>query len=465
MDSLRPEPVCRVQQGETGRLISGGQTESRCSGMKYYVETYGCQMNVYDSRTIEETLLNASFLRAERPEEADFIIVNTCSVREHAERRAIARINELALKARRRKAVLAVCGCMAQRMGSELFKNHGVHLVLGPDSYSKLTGYFEAAQRNGAKFLDTTREESFRFQASGSFRGWGLRGFVSIMKGCSNSCSYCIVPAVRGPAVSRSPEEVEAEVLALSRGGVKDITLIGQNVNAYYCGRTDFSLLLSRIAERAPQSRVRFTTSHPRDMSDSVIAVMARGKNVCEHIHLPLQSGSNRILERMNRGYTKEHYRAIVAGARNSMPDVSITTDVIVGFPGESVEEYEETCSFVEETQFDSAFMFKFSPRPGTEAARLADDVPGIEKERRLARLIELERRVASARSARLVGREMEVLVEGTKVKDGLARLTGRTRCNRTVLFEGRSEMTGKFVSVKIDSSKGVSLSGHLVTS
>jgi tRNA-2-methylthio-N6-dimethylallyladenosine synthase len=432
--------------------------------MKYYVETYGCQMNVYDSRKLEEVLANAGFSPAEAPESADFIIVNTCSVREHAEKRALARISELAVKAARRKAVVAVCGCMAQRMGSELFKNRGVQLVLGPDSYAKLEGYLRSAAENGGKFLDTARDRSFRFQASAASRRWGLRGFVSIMKGCSNSCSYCIVPLVRGPAVSRSPEEVERETLALWRGGVRDVTFIGQNVNAYSHGGTAFSALLDAVSQLVPESRVRFTTSHPRDMGEGVIEVMARRRNVCEHIHLPLQSGSNRVLQSMNRGYTKERYRAIVACARSAMPDVSITTDIIVGFPGETVEEYQETCSFVEEMQFDSAFMFKFSPRPGTGAAALTDDVPRQEKERRLAGLIEAERRVASARTARLVGREMEVLVEGTKVKDGVTLLTGRTRCNRTVLFQGPGEMSGKLVSVKIDSSKGVSLSGRPVT-
>jgi tRNA-2-methylthio-N6-dimethylallyladenosine synthase len=339
-----------------------------------------------------------------------------------------------------------------------------VQLVLGPDSYAKLEGYLRSAAENGGKFLDTARDRSFRFQASAASRRWGLRGFVSIMKGCSNSCSYCIVPLVRGPAVSRSPEEVERETLALWRGGVRDVTFIGQNVNAYSHGGTAFSALLDAVSQLVPESRVRFTTSHPRDMGEGVIEVMARRRNVCEHIHLPLQSGSNRVLQSMNRGYTKERYRAIVACARSAMPDVSITTDIIVGFPGETVEEYQETCSFVEEMQFDSAFMFKFSPRPGTGAAALTDDVPRQEKERRLAGLIEAERRVASARTARLVGREMEVLVEGTKVKDGVTLLTGRTRCNRTVLFQGPGEMSGKLVSVKIDSSKGVSLSGRPVT-
>jgi tRNA-2-methylthio-N6-dimethylallyladenosine synthase len=432
--------------------------------VKYYVETYGCQMNVYDSRKIEETLRNESFSRTERPEEADLIVVNTCSVREHAEKRANARINELALVTRRNRAVLAVCGCMAQRMGPELLRNPGVDLVLGPDSYSRLVGHVRASLTNRSRVLDTTRDESFGFQASDRFRDWGLRGFVSIMKGCSNRCSFCIVPSVRGPAISRSTKEVLAEARALAETGVKDVTLIGQNVNAYNCEGTEFSRLLSLAAESLPGARVRFTTSHPRDMNDSVLEVMSRNGNVCGHIHLPLQSGSDRMLERMNRGYTKEQYRAIVASARRLMPDVSITTDIIVGFPGESEPEFEETCSFVREIQFDSAFMFKFSPRPGTEAARLVDDVPRTEKEARLARLIELERGVASARSARLVGREMEVLVEGTKVKNGVARLAGRTKCNRVVLFEGPGEITGKFVAVRIDSSRGVSLFGQLVS-
>ncbi|MBN1503898.1 MAG: tRNA (N6-isopentenyl adenosine(37)-C2)-methylthiotransferase MiaB [Candidatus Eisenbacteria bacterium] len=432
--------------------------------MRYYVETYGCQMNVYDSKKIEEVLTAEGLSRAARPEEADVIIVNTCSVREHAENRALTRIGELSLKAAPRKAVVAVCGCMAQRMGSELFKNRAVRLVLGPDSYSKLAGYLRAAVTDGAKLLDTARDRSFRFQASEGFRDWGLRGFVSITKGCSNSCSYCIVPAVRGPAVSRPRDEVLKETLAQWRSGVRDVTLIGQNVNAYRYGGTGFSTLLSDVAELVPEARVRFTTSHPRDMDDSVIGVMAVRPNVCEHIHLPLQSGSDRVLESMNRGYTRDRYRAIVSAARKAMPGVSITTDIIVGYPGESVEEYEETYSFFEEMQFDSAFMFKFSARPGTAASRMSDEVPRQEKERRLARLMELERRLASAASARLVGREMEVLVEGRKIKDGVELLTGRTRCNRTVLFRGASELSGKLVSVRIDSSKGVSLSGCLVS-
>lgn len=432
--------------------------------MKYYVETYGCQMNVYDSRKMEEMLLSNSLTAAESPEDAAFIIVNTCSVRDHAEQRALARIRELAKRKRTDGGLLAVCGCMAQRMGSELLRVPGVDMVLGPDSYSRLLSYVESCRTDGGRVVDTTRDESFRFQATESFRAWGLRAFVSIMKGCSNGCSFCVVPSVRGPAVSRSRNEVLKEVVALVDGGTRDITLIGQNVNDYGCGDTDFPGLLRDVAREAQRARIRFTTSHPKDMTRSVIDAVAECGNICEHIHLPLQSGSDRILEKMNRGYTKDRYRKTVEQARELLLGVSITTDIIVGFPGETETDFAETCSFVEEMQFDSAFMFKFSPRPGSAATLFPDDVPAEEKQRRLSRVIGLQHAVATRKSSGLVGREMEVLVEGPKAGDGPARLVGRTRCNRTTLFEGQCENIGKFVTVRIDSCKGVSLFGTLVT-
>lgn len=431
--------------------------------MKYYIETYGCQMNVYDSRKIEEMLRANALSPAGRPEEADVILVNTCSVREHAERRALARIGELSRRKRAPETTLAVCGCMAQRMGSELLRRPGVNLVLGPDCYSNLLSHLADSTATGSRLLDTTRDAGFRFQASAGPGRQGLRSFVSIMKGCSNDCSFCIVPSVRGPAVSRPSEEVLVETRELAGRGAKDVTLIGQNVNAYRSGAVDFSGLLGMVAEAVPDARVRFTTSHPKDMNQSVLETMAGHANVCEHIHLPLQSGSDRILSSMHRGYTVEQYRDIVDLAREVLPEVSITTDIIVGFPGETESDFQKTCSFVEETMFDSAFMFKFSPRPGTEAARLADDVPLKEKELWLSRLIELERGVSRKKSSELVGRELEVLVEDVKVKNGTRWLAGRTRCNRTVLFEGSSEKVGKLVKVRIDSCKEVSLSGTLV--
>jgi tRNA-2-methylthio-N6-dimethylallyladenosine synthase len=263
--------------------------------------------------------------------------------------------------------------------------------------------------------------------------------------------------------VSRAHQEVLEEVRVLANSGGEDITLIGQNVNAYSDAGMGFAELLAMTSDTARGSRVRFTTSHPKDMSEYVIEVMAQRENICEHLHLPLQSGSNRVLERMRRGYTTERYREIVEAARDAVPGMSITTDIIVGFPGETLEDFEKTCALVEESRFDSAFMFKFSPRPGTEAASMTDDVPTVEKERRLSELISIERRVSSEKSAALVGRVMEVLVEAEKKKGKEGFLLGRTKCNRTVRLSGSREIIGKFVKVRIDSSKGISLSGSLV--
>jgi tRNA-2-methylthio-N6-dimethylallyladenosine synthase len=426
------------------------------------METYGCQMNVYDSGKLGEILREHSFSETPNPGEADFILVNTCSVRQHAEERALARIGELGRLREKTKAVLAVCGCMAQRLGPGILNKRGVDIVIGPDAYSALLPAFEKSRAIGSKTLDTTRDPRFRFGVSRDRVAHGLRAFVSIMKGCSNTCSFCIVPSVRGPAVSRPHQEVLEEVSELVNGGAKDITLIGQNVNAYRDAETNFAKLLAMTSDVARGSRVRFTTSHPKDMSESVIDVVAQRENICEHLHLPLQSGSNRMLEMMRRGYTTQRYREIVEAARETAPGISITTDVIVGFPGETLEDFEKTCSLVGELMFDSAFMFKFSPRPGTEAASMKDDVPRPEKERRLSELISIEHRVSWEKSAALIGRVMEVLVEAEKEKREETFLLGRTRCNRTVRFNGPSELVGKFVNVNIDSSKGISLFGSL---
>ncbi|MCX5799892.1 MAG: tRNA (N6-isopentenyl adenosine(37)-C2)-methylthiotransferase MiaB [Candidatus Eisenbacteria bacterium] len=431
--------------------------------MKYYMETYGCQMNVYDSGKLEDILREHCFSETSNPGDADFILVNTCSVRQHAEERALARIGELGRVRQRTKAVLAVCGCMAQRLGPEILRRRGVDIVIGPDAYSALLPAFEKSLATGSKTLDTTRDSGFRFEASSDGPARGLRAFVSIMKGCNNACSFCIVPAVRGPAVSRPHEEVLKEVRSLVDGGAKDVTLIGQNVNAYTHGRVDFAELLAMTSGAARDSRVRFTTSHPKDMSDSVIETMAREQNLCEHLHLPLQSGSSRILERMRRGYTATRYREIVKAVRRAVPDASITTDIIVGFPGEAVGDFEETCALVEEVGFDSAFMFKFSPRAGTEAASMNDDVPREEKERRLSELISIGQRVSRGKSASLIGRVMEVLVESEKSKGEERFLLGRTRCNRTVHVNGPREMVGRYMKARIDSSKGISLRGSLL--
>jgi tRNA-2-methylthio-N6-dimethylallyladenosine synthase len=430
----------------------------RSDEMKFYIETYGCQMNEYDSRMIASILEEAGHVAARGLDEADAVVVNTCSVRERAERRVLGRLRHLRGLARG-GAILGVVGCVAQRMRGELMRSvGGLDFVVGTDQYGRLPAILEAAEgdsRTVATEADATQSYDRRPPATEA----SLLEFVSVMRGCDNYCSYCIVPYVRGRERSRPLAGVVEEVTRLVELGTRDVTLIGQNVNSYRDGDARFDDLLRRVARVPGLLRVRFATSHPKDLSDGLIAAVSEVEEVCEHVHLPVQSGSDDVLSAMNRSYSRSQYLDLVGRIREGIPGVSLTTDVIVGFPGESEAMFEETVSLMEEVRFDSAFMFRYSVREGTAAAGLEDDVPEDIKISRLKHVISLQQRTTQAINGELVGETLEVLVEGRSEKNE-DLLFGRTRTAKAVVFPGRPELTGNLVDVPIRSASAWTLHG-----
>jgi len=378
------------------------------------------------------------------PEEADCIVVNTCSVREHAEQRAIGRLFDLS---RHRNAVIAVCGCMAQRLGVSLFARvPAVKILAGTDSYALLPDAIESAVEAGDRFSFLEMDAGVTYELlPAAFRG-GVSRFVSITRGCENYCSYCIVPFVRGKVRSRGADSLVSEISSLVRAGAREITLLGQNVLAYRSGEVGFPALARRVLHETGARRLRFLTSHPRDITRDVFELMARDGRMCAHIHLPVQSGSSRILALMNRGYTREHYLAAIAEARSIVPDLAITTDIIVGFPGETEAEFAETLSLVREVRFDSAFTFRYSPRNGTAASRLADDVPAEIKRERLQRLNLLVQETRGDILRTQLGATVEILLDGTVQKGEYRFWKGRTPQFRNVLVPCDSLKEGDIV-------------------
>lgn len=430
----------------------------------FFIETYGCQMNRYDSELMAGILSSDGYREANKLDEADIVLVNTCSVRDHAECRVLGRLGQLKhLKCRNPNLIIGLCGCMAQRLGKEISKRAAhVDLVIGPDEYrqlpeliSRLDDYpaYEITLNSMETYTDVIPE---RHQES--------KAWIAIMRGCDNFCSYCIVPYVRGSARSRPVIDIVNEVVTVVRNGYKEITLLGQNVNAYLSDGTGFAELLEKLNGLHDLERIRFTTSHPKDMTRKMIDVIAAGDKICEHIHLPLQSGSNRILLAMNRQYTAEDYLQLVSTIRKTIPDGSLTTDILVGFPGETEDDYQKTLEIVDTVGFDSAFTFRYSPRPGTKAAELKDDVPERVKIERLERLIALQRSITDKKNRELVGKEFEVLVEGESRK-GRGQLVGRTRTDKTVVFDGDTALTASCRRVKVQAAKGWTLKGKLVES
>jgi tRNA-2-methylthio-N6-dimethylallyladenosine synthase len=429
---------------------------------RYHVTTFGCQMNEHDSERMKGMLESLGYEESGARAEADLILFNTCSIRESADNRFIAHLGEAKrLKGEDPERIVGVGGCWAQSVKDEVFERFPfVDVAFGPGQIHKLAefltsdsltaqGYFEFEDFSG--HLPTKREREFQ-------------AWVQISQGCNCVCAYCIVPSTRGREVSRPPEELVAEIEALAGDGVREVTLLGQNVNSYGRdlpreSRIRFSELLARVDAVAGIERIRYTSPHPKDMREDVIRAHAELPSVCEHIHLPLQSGSSRILKAMKRTYNRERYLARVAQIREHLPDVALTTDVIVGFPGEAEADFAETLEVVDEVGYDGAFTFVFSPRRGTPAADYADPVPHPVKRERMQRLVELVQRRARGRAERFVGRSMEVLVEGPSRTDP-ARLRGRTRHNKTVNFEGAAA-PGEFVEVEIASATSTTLSGH----
>ena len=436
---------------------------------KLYIETYGCQMNVADSEVVASVMKMADYETCESLDEADAVFLNTCSVRDNAEQKIIHRLEALnALKRKDRKLIIGVLGCMAERVKEGLLNDHGADLVAGPDAYLSLPHLIAQAEL-GEKAIDVelSLTETYRDVVPQRVHGNHLSGFVSIMRGCNNFCHYCIVPYTRGRERSRDIESILTEVKDLEARNYKEVTLLGQNVNSYRWeadGETiAFPELLRRVARAVPGMRVRFTTSHPKDMSDETLYVIAEEPNVCKQIHLPVQSGSNRILKLMNRKYTREWYLDRVAAIRRIVPDCGLSTDIFAGYCSETEEDHQESLSLMRECGYDSAFMFKYSERPGTYASKhLPDDIDETTKVRRLEELIALQNELSLAANTACIGKEYEVLIEGTS-KRSREQLFGRTEQGKVVVFDRKGHHTGQTVRVRITSASSATLKGELV--
>lgn len=436
------------------------------TGRKLYVETYGCQMNVGDTEIVVSLMQREGYVYTERAEDADVVLINTCSIRDNAEQRIWGRLAEMrSLRKRRPGLVVGILGCMAERLREKLLEGaSGVDVVAGPDAYRDLPRLVREAEAGGrgVNVLLST-EETYADIAPVRLDRNGVSAFVAIMRGCNNYCSYCVVPYTRGRERSRDAATIVAEAQSLFDNGYREVTLLGQNVNSYRTGEVDFPELLRRVAEISPLLRVRFATSHPKDMSDRLLDTMASMPNICRSIHLPAQSGATTMLERMNRKYTREWYLGRIAAIRRWMPDCSITTDLIAGFSGETEEEHAQTLSLMREVGYDFAYMFKYSERPGTFAQRhLADDVPEEVKSRRLQEIIALQNELGLASYRRDVGREFEVLVEGESKRDA-RQLSGRTSQNKVVVFDRGSHRIGEYVRVRITGCTAATLFGQAI--
>jgi tRNA-2-methylthio-N6-dimethylallyladenosine synthase len=431
---------------------------------RFYIETYGCQMNEYDSEFIETVLSKADFERAESLADADIVLLNTCAIRDKAETRVIGRIGELMPLKDRKPVVFAVAGCMAQRMGRELLrKSPAIDIVLGPDTYHRLPEHLRAHADFGTRVVDVSTNEDPAYYPKIAGRSGALRGFVSATIGCDKYCTFCVVPYTRGRERPKPLGHILEETAALVAQGTRDITLLGQNVNSYRWNDVDFASLLRHVAQVLGLWRLRFTTSHPRDMSAGIIEAMRDESAVCEYLHLPVQSGANSVLKRMARKYTRERYLETVRHARAILPALALTTDIIVGFPGETDEEFEETVSLLEEVRYDAAYVFKYSVRPGTPAEKLErrSAVDPAVRQARLMRVNEVQNRISHEKNQELVGEVLEVLVEGRTRKD--AALLARTRTNKTVLLRGDTDLIGRLLEVRVVSAHGLTLRGEIV--
>lgn len=441
---------------------------------KLYIETYGCQMNTADSEVVASVMKMAGYEPAGSLDEADAVFLNTCSVRDNAEQKIIHRLEALhALRKKGRNLIIGVLGCMAERVKEELLERHHADLVAGPDAYLTLPDLMAQAETGRkAMNIELSVTETYRDVVPERICGNRLSGFVSIMRGCNNFCHYCIVPYTRGRERSRDIDSILTEVRDLASRGYKEVTLLGQNVNSYRTlpnGDSDeehaiaFPELLRQVARAVPEMRVRFTTSHPKDMSDETLHVIAEEPNVCRHIHLPVQSGSNRILKLMNRKYTREWYMDRVRAIRSIIPDCGLSTDIFAGYCSETEEDHQLSLSLMRECGYDSAFMFKYSERPGTYASRhLPDDIPEEIKVRRLEELIALQNELSAQSNRRCIGKTFEILIEGIS-KRSREQFYGRTEQNKVVIFDRGSHRLGEYVNVLITESSSATLKGEVV--
>lgn len=436
-----------------------GNEENR---MKVYIETYGCQMNLADTEIVLGIMNKSGYSPTRTIDDADVVLLNTCSVREHAEAKIHQRLGVIKRQmSDRPDLVVGVLGCMAERLRSSLIDRHKVDIVVGPDEYRKLPELLEGALA-GSQGIGVRLSRTETYDDITPFRTEGVSAWISVMRGCDKFCTFCIVPFTRGRERSRTLSSVVGEVEQLVEQGFREVTLLGQNVNSYKDGGNDFADLLSAVARVDSRLRVRFTTSHPQDLSDKLIETIATYDNLCKYIHLPVQSGSNRILEAMNRTYTREHYLALVERIKSQIPGVALSTDIIAGFPTETEEDHRETLSLMEEVGYDGAYMFKYSPREGTPAFRLGDDVPEEVKTGRLNEIITLQQRISYEVNQSMVGRTCEVMVDGVSRKSNL-QLSGRTDTNKTVVFPAGTLKQGDVVRVKINRASSATLFGEPV--
>lgn len=433
-------------------------------GRKLFIETYGCQMNVGDSEIVVSIMQKEGYVYTDHIEQADIILINTCSIRDNAEQRIWGRLSEMRrLRKHKPSLIVGIIGCMAERLKEKLVEgDYGVDVVAGPDAYRDLPSLVREAEAGGKGVnVMLSREETYAEISPVRLDRNGVSAFIAIMRGCNNYCSYCVVPYTRGIERSRDAETIVAEARQLFDNGYREVTLLGQNVNSYRTGEVDFPELLRRVAAISPLLRVRFATSHPKDISDRLLETMASMPNICRAIHLPAQSGASTMLERMNRKYTREWYLDRVAAIRRYMPDCAITTDLIAGFSGETEEEHQQTLSLMREVGYEFAYMFKYSERPGTFAHRhLPDDISEEVKTRRLTEIIDLQNTLSEESNRRDIGKEFEILVECTS-KRSEAQLSGRTSQNKMVVFDRGSHSVGDYVKVRITGCSSATLFGE----
>ncbi len=435
-----------------------------------FIETYGCQMNVADSEVVASILEMDGFTLTNKAEDADLVLINTCSIRDNAEQRVLSRIQHYqSLRKKGKKIIIGILGCMAERVKENLLEEQQVDLVAGPDAYLDLPNLIGAVQQGEKAInIELSTTETYKDVIPSPIGTRGISSFISIMRGCNNFCTYCIVPYTRGRERSRDPQSILNELDNLRQKGFKEVTLLGQNVNSYRFQTesdqtVDFAGLLAQVALAAPDMRIRFSTSHPKDMSDDVLTTMASHANICRHVHLPAQSGSSKILKLMNRRYDREWYLDRIASIRRIMPDCGISTDLFSGFHDETPEDHEATLSLMRKVGFDAAFLFKYSERPGTYAAKnLEDNVPERVKIERLNELIALQNELSAESNARDVGKVFEVLCEGYS-KRSRDQLCGRTQQNKMVVFPKGDKRKGDLVQVRIISHTSATLLGELV--
>ncbi len=431
---------------------------------KIYIETYGCQMNLADSEIVLGIMKKHGYALTDDASKADVILVNTCSVREHAEQRVIGRLNSfLRYKKRKPELVIGVLGCMAERLKKKLIEEENLaDIVVGPDEYRKLPQLVNDAFA-GHKGIAVRLSKVETYDDITPLRTEGISAWITVMRGCDKFCTFCVVPFTRGRERSRPLESIVREVEMLSAQGFREVTLLGQNVNSYRDGNYDFADLLSAVAQVDRNMRIRFVTSHPKDMSDKLIQTIAEHPNICNYIHLPVQSGSDRILQLMNRTYDRKHYLELVKKIRETIPGVSLSTDIIAGFPTETEEDHKLTLSLLEEVRFDGAFMFKYSPREGTKAYEMGDDVPDEVKIRRLNEIIELQQKISYEINQTMIGTEVEVLVEGES-KRSSEQWMGRTDTNKVVIFpKVEGIKPGDYIIVQIKRATSATLFGDIV--